>query len=133
MEIKPIPIAVVGVGLTVLILGLTAGKSKKSIIYLDAENAGANNNVDFNAFDVARTLEIAMNQYGTDEDTIMQALSEISVSQMKQVISAFGSKRYNTWTGDSYGIYSYPLKVWLKEELSTSSYLTLKSKFKNLL
>ena len=133
MEIKPIPVAVVAVGLTVLIVGLTAGKSKKSTIYLDSENANTSNNADFNAYEVAKTLEVAMDQYGTDEDTIMQALSEISVTQMKQVITAFGSKKYNTWTGNSYGIYSYPLKVWLKEELSTSSYLTLKSKFKNLL
>ena len=133
MEIKPIPVAVVAVGLTVLIVGLTAGKSKKSTMYFDQENANENNNADFNAYEVAKVLEIAMDQYGTDEDTIMQTLSEISVAQMKKVIAAFGSKKYNTWTGDGYGVFSYPLKVWLKEELSTSSYLTLKSKFKSLL
>jgi hypothetical protein len=63
----------------------------------------------------------------------MQVLGEVNESQFASVVLAFGNRRYNSWTGDDWGFATHPLKYWLENELSTSSYLTLKSKFKKYL
>jgi hypothetical protein len=134
MEIRIIPVVSVVVAVGAVALAVTAGNSKKASIYLDAPNTPTTNN--FDAKQVAETLYIAMNRYGTDKDTIMQVLNDVSESQFASVVLAFGSRRYNTWTGDEYGLYKYPLKDWLKSELLgwfEDSYLTLKSKFKKYL
>jgi hypothetical protein len=123
MEIRIIPVVAVTVSLAVVALAITAGKAKAASIYLDAPNA-TSSTTKFDAKEVADTLHVAMNKYGTDEDIIMQVLGEVL---------AFGNRRYNSWTGDDWGFATHPLKYWLENELSTSSYLTLKSKFKKYL
>jgi predicted metal-dependent TIM-barrel fold hydrolase len=132
MEIRIIPVVAVTVSLAVVVLAVRAGKAKAASIYLDAPNA-TSSTTKFDAKEVANTLHVAMNKYGTDEDIIMQVLGEVNESQFASVVLAFGSKRYNTWTGDEYGLFKYTLKEWLANELTSSSYLTLKSKFKKYL
>ena len=131
MEIRIIPIVSVIVGLGAVVLAVTSGNSKKASIYLDAPNAPTTTK--FDAKEVAETLHVAMNKYGTDEDIIMQVLGEVSESQFPSVVLAFGNRRYNSWTGDDWGVIKHPLKYWLVNELTSGSYLTLKSKFKKYL
>lgn len=131
MEIRIIPVVSVIIGLGGIALAITAVNSKKASIYLDSPNAPTGTK--FDAKEVAETLHVAMNKYGTDEDIIMQVLGEVSESQFASVVLAFGNKRYNSWTGDDWGISKHPLKYWLANELTSSSYLTLKSKFKKYL
>lgn len=131
MEIRIVPLVSIAVALGGIALALTAGKSKSQSIYLDAPNAP--NTTKFNAQEVAETLHLAMNKYGTDEDIIMQVLGDVTETQFASVVLAFGNRRYNTWTGDDWGIKKYPLKTWLASELTSSSYLTLKSKFRKYL
>ena len=131
MEIRIVPVIAVTVSLAVVVLAVTAGNAKKASIYLDAPNAPTTNK--FDAKEVAEVLHVAMNKYGTDEDIIMQILGEVSESQFPSVVLAFGNRRYNSWTGDDWGFTTHPLKYWLVNELTSGSYLTLKSKFKKYL
>lgn len=131
MEIRIVPVIAVTVSLAVVVLAVTAGNKKKSSIYLDAPNAPSTSK--FDAKEVAEILHVAMNKYGTDEDMIMQILGEVSESQFASVVLAFGNRRYNSWTGDDWGLEKHPLKYWLVNELTSGSYLTLKSKFKKYL
>jgi len=131
MEIRIIPVVSVIVAIGAVALVVSSRNAKKASIYLDAPNAPTTTK--FDAKEVAETLHVAMNKYGTDEDIIMQVLGEVTESQFASVVLAFGSRRYNTWTGDEYGLYKYPLKTWLVSELTSGSYLTLKSKFRKYL
>lgn len=89
----------------------------------------------FNARNIADGLYEAMNVFGTDETGILEILKPVSPGQFALVAQAFGYKPYNTWTGNDYGfgLNSLPLKTWLKEELSASDYVILKSKYLNQL
>ena len=89
----------------------------------------------FNAANVAEGLFDAMNRLGTDETAVLEILKTVSSAQFAQVAAAFGFKPYNAWTGNDYGfgLNSLPLKAWLKEELSASDYVILKSKYLNQL
>ena len=88
----------------------------------------------FNANNVRLTLFDAMNQAGTDEDTIIETLRTISQSQFKQVVDAFGLERYSDWLGykTSFGT-PRNLQYWLKAELSSDEYANLKRKYPNFL
>lgn len=131
MQIRIIPVVSVAIAIGAVVVAVTSGKAKKASIFLDAPNAPSTSK--FDAKEVAEILHVAMNKLGTDEDIIIQVLGEVNENQFPSVVLAFGSRRYNTWTGNDLGAFEYPLKVWLKEELSAGSYLTLKSKFKKYL
>lgn len=131
MQIRIIPVVSVVVAVGTIALAVNASKAKKASIYLDAPNASSTGK--FDAKEVAETLYVAMNKFGTDEDIIMQVLGEVTESQFASVVLAFGSRRYNTWAGNEYGLSKHTLKEWLQSELSSSSYLTLKSKFRKYL
>jgi hypothetical protein len=131
MQIRIIPVIAVTVSLAVVVLAVKAKNVKKASVYLDAPNAPSTSK--FDAKEVAEILHVAMNKYGTDEDIIMQVLGEVSESQFASVVLAFGSRRYNSWTGDDWGLVKHPLKYWLESELTSGSYLTLKSKFRKYL
>lgn len=131
MEIRIVPVVSIAVIVGVAAMIYTAQNAKKASVYLDAPNAPSTDK--FDAKEVAEILYVAMNKYGTDEDMIMQVLGEVSENQFASVVLAFGSRRYNTWTGDQYGLFTYPLKEWLVSELTSGSYLTLKSKFRKYL
>lgn len=89
----------------------------------------------FNAQNVAEGLYEAMKGLGTDETAILEILKTVSPGQFALVAKAFGFKPYNSWIGTDYGfgLNSVPLKKWLKEELSASDYVVLKSKYLNQL
>ena len=126
-KILPIAIGLTGVGIFVLAISKSI-KGKNSVVYLD--DTGAQNEPLFDAKSVADTLHEAMKSAGTDEDMIFEALTGISAMQFASVIKAFGYRLYNTYTGTSYmAVNKYPLKTWLKEELSESDYKTLKNNF----
>lgn len=95
-------------------------------------NGGTSN---FNANEVAEKLFIAMNQLGTDEDALFDALKNVSQAQFVQVFEAFGKKEYNPATGNQSGwfLLKHDLKSWMKHELSSNDYGTLKLKFPNKL
>lgn len=131
MEIRIIPVVSVAVSAFVIAMIYTSEKQKQSTAYLDAPNAPTSDK--FDAKEVAEILYVAMNKWGTDEDIIMQTLGEVSESQFASVVLAFGNRRYNTWTGDEYGVFKYTLKEWLSNELTAGSYLTLKSKYRKYL
>lgn len=101
-------------------------------------SAGNTNNTYFNPTEIANTLYVAMKDLGTDEQAIMDALQPLSAAQFQQVITKFGSKPYNTTTGNQYtclwceNLPNLPLKTWLKEELSDDDYQLIKTKFKSL-
>ena len=128
MEVKVIPAVAVLTGLTVLILGLSSGKSKKSQNYQDAVQ-GADG---FDGKLIAETLFDAMKETDFTNDakkiTIFSALEGVSQEQFRSVVLAFGSRNYNTYFGNQrLAPNKYPLKIWLKEELSTSDYTSLKT------
>lgn len=131
MEIRIVPVIAVTVSLAIVVLAIRASKAKGATNYLDDPNT--TNQSNFDAKEVSEILYEAMNQWGTDNDVIMQTLGEVSENQFKSVVLAFGSRNYNTWTGDEYGLLKYTLKEWLKSELALSEYLTLKSKFRKYL
>lgn len=131
MEIRIVPVVSIAVVLGVVAMVFVSNKNTSASVFLDAPNAPSN--TPFDAKQVAETLYVAMNKYGTDEDVIMQVLGEVSESQFASVVLAFGSRRYNTWTGVKYGLFKHTLKEWLDSELTSSSYLTLKSKFRKYL
>lgn len=93
----------------------------------------------FNAKIVAENLYDAMKDSGTDEESILETLKTVSPAQFAQVVIAFGSRYYNTVTGNQYNFNPFaslpklPLKTWLKEELSTKDYALLRAKYPNYL
>jgi len=88
----------------------------------------------FNAKAIADGLEAAMLVWdGTDETEIQNLLRNVNASQFAQIDKAFGKREYNSWTGFQLGGSDQPLKVWLKEELSTTDYNLLRLKYPNSL
>lgn len=87
----------------------------------------------FSATNVANSLHDAMKDLGTDEEAIFNVLAPISQAQFAQVVQKFGSRIYNSWTGGTSGGSAQPLKVWLKEELSSTDYEVIRKKFPSYL
>lgn len=134
MNLQPhIPKIVLGVGVGVVLLSLvTTNKNNPNYDSGDSNNQPSTI-TDQEAKQKADTLYEAMNGMGTDEDMIFATLTGLTVADYNKVDSAFGYRSYNTYTGTSTGgINKYPLKTWLKEELSSSDYITLKNNFPNL-
>lgn len=130
MEVnKIVPIAVGFLGFGILIFAISqAKKQKNSVIYLDDNSTQTN--ASFDAKNIVDTLHLAMKDMGTDEDAIFEVLTGLTQNQFALVNKIFGFRAYNTFSGTSYGATNnYPLKVWLKEELSDAEYKTLKNNF----
>lgn len=89
----------------------------------------------FDARNIAEGLYDAMNRLGTDENSVIEILKPVSPGQFMLVAKAFGLKPYNTWLGNDVGLWlnSFPLKTWLKNEVSAADYAILKSKYINQL
>lgn len=87
---------------------------------------------------IAQQLLSAMDQYGTDEETIVTLLTDLNRDDLLFVIKLFGIKQYNG-AGQSVGLdkylYSQNLNLagWLKAELEDSPkyYDQVKAIFKN--
>ena len=100
----------------------------------NASNTSGNSVPVFNASSIADQLETAMLVlYGTDTTSIQNLLRNVTADQFAQVITAFGNREYNTWTGFQLWGSLQPLKVWLNSELSSSDYNLLKLKYPNSL
>lgn len=132
-KLLPISISVAGLGILLFAIA-QANKDKNGNDYL---NQGTVDN-SFNAKEIATVLYDAMkeaNFTNTEKrKTIFTTLTGVSQAQFSWVIKAFGSKYYNTLTGNTYFALwqtpvKHPLKVWLKEELSDSDYKLLKSNY----
>jgi hypothetical protein len=132
-KIIPVTIGLAGLGIMLLAVSKTS-KNKKAGVYLDASLTDLN----FNAKEVATMLYNAMreaNFTNTEKrKTIFTALTGVTEAQFSKVNLAFGSRYYNTLTGNTYFAVwqtptKHPLKVWLKEELSTEDYQLLKSNY----
>ncbi|WP_291149686.1 hypothetical protein [Flavobacterium sp. UBA7680] len=132
-KLLPITISVAGLGILLFAIAQT-NKDKNGNAYL---NQGTLEN-SFNAKEIATVLYDAMkeaNFTNTDKrKTIFTTLTGVSQAQFSWVIKAFGSRYYNTLTGNTYfalwqSPVKHPLKVWLKEELSDSDYKLLKSNY----
>lgn len=129
----PISVGVAGLGILFFAIA-QANKDKNGNVYL---NQGTVEN-GFNAKEIATVLYDAMkeaNFTNTEKrKTIFTTLTGVSQAQFSWVIKAFGSRYYNTLTGNTYFALwqtpvKQPLKVWLKEELSDSDYKLLKSNY----
>jgi hypothetical protein len=133
-KIIPVTVGVIGLGLLITAI---VKVSKTPVTYSNngiSSNTTATGEV-FNALRIANNLETAMMPDGlfnyTDEAEILKQLSGLSRAQFEKVFVAFGKRRYNTYTGNNYGIYKYNLATWLKSELGQNStyYKSLKSDF----
>lgn len=132
---KLLPISATVAGLGILLFAIAqANKDKNGNAYL---NQGAQAE-SFNAKEIATVLYDAMkeaNFTNTEKrKTIFTTLTGVSQAQFSWVIKAFGSRYYNTLTGNTYFALwqtpvRHPLKVWLKEELSDEDYKLLKSNY----
>lgn len=121
-------------GVVVLLFAISkVAKDKKSNVYLyGAEQAN------FNSKEIANILYNAMREANftntQKRKVIIESLTGVSQNQFLQVVKAFGSKYYNTLTGNTYFAFwqtpvKHPLKVWLKEELNRSDYELLQSNY----
>lgn len=132
-KLVPISISVAGLGILLFAIA-QANKDKNGNAYLNQGTVESS----FNAKEIATVLYDAMkeaNFTNTDKrKTIFTTLTGVSQAQFSWVIKAFGSRYYNTLTGNTYfalwqSPVKHPLKVWLKEELSDSDYKLLKSNY----
>lgn len=114
-------------GVTAVTVALVTSPKSKTQAYLDS-NMTPQNRV-FNSKKIAETLFDAMKVINLTNDKkneiIFGALTGVTEAQFGLVFKAFGSRRYNTYTGNTLGIYTYNLATWLKSELSPSSYRQL--------
>ncbi|MFZ4680129.1 MAG: hypothetical protein ACOYLP_08175 [Flavobacterium sp.] len=132
---KLLPISVALAGLSILVIAVSqAKKDKNGNAYL---NQGISTE-SFNAKEIAEVLYNAMkeaNFTNTEKrKTIFTTLTGVSQAQFSWIIKAFGSRYYNTTSGNTYFAFwqtpsKHPLKTWLKEELSESDYNLLKSNY----
>ncbi len=125
---------VAGLGILYLLFGT---KNKNGVV--DPEVSG-NPATYFDAKNVADGLHDAMNRLGTDNNSILELLKTVSPGQFMLVSKAFGLKPYNTLYGNDWNLNFWykdlpllPLKTWLKEEIPSSDYAILKSKYLNQL
>lgn len=132
-KLLPISISVAGLGILLFAIA-QANKDKNGNAYLNQGTVESS----FNAKEIATVLYDAMkeaNFTNTEKrKTIFTTLTGVSQAQFSWVIKAFGSRYYNTLTGNTYfalwqSPVKHPLKVWLKEELSDSDYKLLKSNY----
>lgn len=142
---KNIPKIVAGAGFVVGtifgVLAITKGNSKSTNNSKYLDDPGATD-PSFDpkqiANDIHQIMRVVNWTNGDKNQIILTAFTGLSQSQFAQVVKAFGLRNYNTVTGSDstpFGLFQtkQPLKVWLKEEMSTSDYLLLKDKFKKYL
>jgi hypothetical protein len=132
-KMLPISFGVAGLGIFLFAV-FKARKDKKGNAFLTKGTSIES----FNAKEIAEALYNAMKEANfTNSEkrtTIFTTLTGVSQAQFSWVIKAFGSRNYNTITGNTYFAYwqtptRHSLKRWLKEELSESDYNLLKSNY----
>lgn len=92
--------------------------------------------IQFNAKNIANGLYEAMRYTGTDEEEIQALLRTVTQQQFGLVVQAFGKPQYNKTLGNQQNPTAWfdqlpfvGLKDWLKNELSTTEYATLRLKY----
>lgn len=132
-KIVAISVGVAGLGILLFAISKVA-KDKNANVYLQEGQQASS----FDSKAVASTLYNAMREANftntQKRKVILESLTGVTQNQFSQVIKAFGSKYYNTLTGNTYfAIWQtpvkHPLKVWLKEELSREDYELLQSNY----
>jgi len=133
----------IGLGVIVLYKLLFSSKIENQGVSVDPTGNGSNTGGGitpyiFKASAVANDLWVAMKDMGTwsfcdknCEDDIFETLKPVSAEQFSEVVKAFGKRKYNNATGNNYEVWGFPidsydLKHWLKKELSTQKYNTLR-------
>jgi len=100
-------------------------------------NSQNGNGVVFNPKIAAEKLYDAMKEMGTDENAIMQVFQTVSVGNFVKVFNAFKLRSYNDQLGNQYNFNPFislptrSLSYWLKKELSSSSFETLRIKYQS--
>jgi hypothetical protein len=132
-KIIAISVGVTGLGILLFAISKVA-KDKNANVYLQAgEQANP-----FDSKQIANAIYNAMREANftntQKRKVILENLTGVTQNQFSQVVKAFGSKYYNTLTGNTYfAIWQtpvkHPLKVWLKEELSREDYQLLQSNY----
>lgn len=128
----------IGAGAGIILLLLLSKGNDNSGAQTDPTGNGDVTNPDntvqaFNSKTIADGLYDAMAGFGTDEEEIMNLLRTVTQTQFGKVVTSFGKRKYNTYTGSTELGSLQPLKVWLKEELATNEYNTLRLKYPNYL
>lgn len=92
--------------------------------------------IQFNAKNIANGLLEAMRYTGTDEEEVQNLLRTVTQQQFGLVVTAFGKPQYNKTLGNQQNPTAWfdelpfvGLKDWLKNELSTTEYATLRLKY----
>lgn len=129
---KILAYSTLALGFGALVFSLVSTNKAKANKYLDAPTALPDGG-GFNAKKIAETLYDAMKGIDITNDSknevIFATLTGVTQDQFGKVFSAFGKRRYNTYTGNTLGLYLYNLKTWLKSELSPASYLQLQQQY----
>ncbi|WP_395074557.1 hypothetical protein [Flavobacterium sp.] len=132
-KIIPISVGVAGLGILLFAIAQTS-KNKNANVYLNHALETENLNVKEQATLLYEAMR-EVNFTNTEKrKAIFTALTGVTPLQFSLIVKAFGNRYYNTFTGNtSFAIWQnpvkYPLKLWLKEELSNSDYQLLKSKY----
>lgn len=87
---------------------------------------------DQEALSMANSLHIAMNQLGTDEQSIFSIFNGVSPYDYAKISNKFGLRHYDPDAGfNAFGTFDtlYGLSQWLKNELSNSEIQILQSQF----
>jgi hypothetical protein len=102
---------------------------------IDPTGNGGTVNPDFNPTVLAQNLYESMYEMGTDDEDVLPILQLIPTqAQFGQVNTKFGTRKYNPTTGNIYAVWpfdldKYPLRFWLKNELSNEAYAVAKKKY----
>lgn len=122
-----LPKIVLGIGVLAVIIAIEKPKNKTYDVGVINPNIATI--TDQEAKQKAEILYNAMKDLGQEKEMIFATLQGLTNADFKKIFKAFGSRKYNTYSGTSYGaIYSYNLITWLKEELG-SEYITLQNNF----
>lgn len=135
---KPkIIIGVIGAGILAWLIFRNSPDNGSSYGDDPTGNNPGGSSVPFDAKLAAEKLYNAMRETGTDEKAIMQVFQTVSLSNFSKVYHAFGKRAYNTQLGNQYNFNPFfdlprhTLSTWLEEELSKSSFQTLRTKYQS--
>lgn len=134
-----------------IVIGLAAAGILTWLIFRNAPDKGqgygddptgnnlgtGSNPVSFDASLAAEKLYEAMREGGTDETAIMQVFQTVSLGNFSKVYHKFGKRSYNKTLGNQINFNPFSdlpllnLTIWLENELSKSSFETLRTKYKS--
>ena len=125
-------VLIVGIAIYIIAKKLKGAAPVTDSIKVDATKTTI---TDTQATLIAQQLLDAMNQYGTDEKAIIDALTPLNQNDLLSVIKKFGIKPYNgqalaeDWFSKNFASTNYDLAGWLRAELSGSDLATVQKIF----